>query len=161
MALVIEDGTGRIDADSFVSVADADIYHSGRGNTAWASLTSDVKEQRLRNAASYLSFSWSYGGSLYNLDQALAFPRLINGVKYDVSGAPARVKQAQMELALQASLTGASAVGTAQVIRQKVDVIETEYAEGVVSTSERYPYVTNLLVPYLDGGPGQLKMVRA
>ena len=50
MSLVVEDGTGKADAESYISVADADTYHSNRGNTDWAALTTTEKEQLLRGA---------------------------------------------------------------------------------------------------------------
>ena len=46
MAIVTEDGTGKADAESYISVADASTYHAARGNTEWADvvelLTLDV-----------------------------------------------------------------------------------------------------------------------
>ena len=53
MTLVIEDGTGKSNAESYISVADADTYHSNRGNTDWAALTTAEKERLLRIATDY------------------------------------------------------------------------------------------------------------
>jgi hypothetical protein len=44
MALIVEDGTGLANAESYVSVADATTYHANIGNTAWA-----VYRQSLRD----------------------------------------------------------------------------------------------------------------
>ena len=38
MSIVTEDGSGRADAETFISVADASAYHADRGNAAWAAL---------------------------------------------------------------------------------------------------------------------------
>ena len=36
MALIVEDGTAKSDAESFISGTDADTYFSKRGNATWA-----------------------------------------------------------------------------------------------------------------------------
>jgi hypothetical protein len=41
MALIVEDGTGKADAQSYVDVAGADAYHAARGNAAWATSTAE------------------------------------------------------------------------------------------------------------------------
>ena len=51
--MVVEDGTGLSNADSFVSVAYADTYFSTRGVSAWASLTN--KEALLIKATDYIT----------------------------------------------------------------------------------------------------------
>ena len=38
MALIVEDGTGLANAESYVSVADATTYHTNYGNTAWTAI---------------------------------------------------------------------------------------------------------------------------
>ena len=45
MALVVEDGTGLPDAESYVSVADCKSYLDARGRTAWGQLTEPEQEQ--------------------------------------------------------------------------------------------------------------------
>jgi hypothetical protein len=44
MTLIVETGQGLPDAESFISVADADTYFTARGNAVWAALTDDAKE---------------------------------------------------------------------------------------------------------------------
>jgi hypothetical protein len=54
MALITETGAGLANAESLISVADADTYHSGVGNTDWAALSVTDKEQALRRATQYM-----------------------------------------------------------------------------------------------------------
>lgn len=75
MALVVEDGTGKVDADSYVSVADADTYHAARGHTDWVAATSDNRSIALRVATDYLDSAYEFKGVRSNDIQALEWPR--------------------------------------------------------------------------------------
>src|SRR6266850_1608568 len=120
MALVVEDGTGLAAAESYASVAEADQYHSDRGNAAWAPLATAAKEQALRKATEYMVqvYRQRWASFRTTFVQALDWPRawvpLIDApgpygrwtayVPYNV--VPAEVKRACSELAL-VSLAGA------------------------------------------------------
>ena len=54
MALIVEDGTGVSGAESYISVVDADDYHTNHGNTSWGSADTTAKEIALRKASEYL-----------------------------------------------------------------------------------------------------------
>lgn len=43
MSIITEDGTGRADAESFITLADATTYHSDRGNASKADLLAQAK----------------------------------------------------------------------------------------------------------------------
>jgi len=106
MTLEVEDGTGLDDAESYVSVAEADAYFTALGNDNWTGSTS-VKEAALRKATEYLDATYNWRGLIFSVEQTLGWPR--TGV-YDREGrdlaesVPLRVKKATYELAL-ASLT--------------------------------------------------------
>jgi hypothetical protein len=53
VTLVVEDGTGKPDANSYASINTADTYHSDRGNVAWAAATGD-KSAALIRATQYI-----------------------------------------------------------------------------------------------------------
>jgi hypothetical protein len=79
MALIVEDGTGLANAESYVSVAAATTYHANVGNTAWAAITSDTtKEQLLRKATDYMvaQYRLQYAGCRRYSTQSLDWPRL-------------------------------------------------------------------------------------
>lgn len=103
MALVVEDGTGKSNADSFVSLADFKTYCDNRGYDYSASSDS-VMEQKLRLASDYISSKWKYKGTRYLAGQSLEFPRtgLYDDSSYVVSGVPLRVRNAACELAFTA-----------------------------------------------------------
>lgn len=104
MAITVEDGTGKADAQSYLSVADANSYFSTRGVTAWAGVDS-VKEAALIAATEYIDIRWGklLKGELEFPDvQALLFPR--TGI-YDeqgrlMDGVPVRLKRATAEYAV-------------------------------------------------------------
>lgn len=110
MALVVEDGTGLINAEAYISVADADTYHINyTGSSSWTTSTptTAVKERTLRRAALALDgenvLRWK--GHRQSKGQALDWPR--NNVK-DSSGffidsnvIPEDLRRANAELALR------------------------------------------------------------
>jgi hypothetical protein len=76
MALTVEDGTGLADADSYLSEANADSYHSARGNTTWAAATSPNKEIALRLATEYIDQRFTFKGVKKTTTQSLQWPRI-------------------------------------------------------------------------------------
>lgn len=105
MTLIVEDGSGLENADSFASVATADEYHAGYGNpTAWSSSTTEQKEVALRSASDYLNEQYRYRGVRANRDQAMAWPRYgaVDDDGYTIDGdvVPPQIVDATCELAL-------------------------------------------------------------
>lgn len=151
MALVIEDGSGRADAESYVGVSDCDAYHAARGNAAWTG-EDDVKEAALREATAFVEDSYRglWRGVRAKWGQALAWPRFgvvdQDGFQIASDQVPALLKSAVCEAALraiQADLTPDLDRG-GQVKRQKVDVIETEYKDDAPA-GRTYPEIENKL----------------
>lgn len=54
MSLIVEDGTGLADAQSYVSAVDADAYFLARANSVWAAATPEAKEAALVRATQAL-----------------------------------------------------------------------------------------------------------
>lgn len=78
MALIVEDGTGKPDAESYVSEADADTYHTNHENpTTWSDAVTATKENALRIAARYLDAKYNgrWKGIKIGQVQRLSFPR--------------------------------------------------------------------------------------
>ena len=103
MPLVVEDGTGRADAESYLTVAEFKGYCDGRG-MSYAGNSDAVIEQKLRIAAGYIDTVERYKGSRLRSAQSLEFPRdgLTDWGGLEVTGVPGRVKQACAELAFKA-----------------------------------------------------------
>lgn len=130
MALIVEDGTGLEDAQSYVSLTDATTRMDLLG------LTGTLTESALYIAFQYVNAK-CYEGTPTNPLQSGAFPRSslwINGAKYPSDKIPQDVIDAQIIVATQ-SLT-MSLWGTdngRSIKRNKVDVIEQEFFEGATS----------------------------
>lgn len=113
MALNVETGSGSAIADSYVTVAEATLYHANRGNAAWAALASDtLREQALRKATDYLTQNYRgrwKGIKTFPSVQALDWPRY-NVIRDDDDNLniylgsetiPIELKNAACELALR------------------------------------------------------------
>jgi hypothetical protein len=148
MALIVEDGTGLEDANSYVSLDEADQYHSDRNNTAWLSLTEQEKTGRLINAAAYMG-GFSFKGLRLNPEQGLSFPRYYPPEDKPESAAiPRKVKSCQCEMALQTSLLAPS---DGRVISEEriEGAIDTKYDTSRAYAQPVYPAINLYLGPYL------------
>lgn len=158
MAFIVEDGTVIEGANSYVTVAYADAYHSDRGNSTWNG-DDAAKQSALIRATDYLQqvYNGRWVGWMVDDDQPLDWPRTYNRpsypwVDYDISGEiPDRIKQAVCILALDTLHNGSLNPDLARAVkREKVDVIEVEYMDNAAERVKR-PSVDGLVKPYLQG----------
>lgn len=171
MTLEVEDGTGKANAESYISVADADTYHAGRGNTSWTGLTEPQKEQRLRIATDYMVevYRTRWAGLRVSTAQALDWPRY-DVPRRDAGGfpdyyphdqVPDAVKRACAELAARATPGTSLAADVAPLAtRVKVGPIEKEYDAAARQTTW-YRAVDGLLAPFLATTGASIGVVRA
>ena len=163
MSIIVEDGTGKVDAESYATVTYANTYHFSRGNSDWAALTVSVKEQLLRKSTDYMlqKYRSLWSGlrvnDLTSNAQALDWPRdsvYIDGnALVSNSIVPAEVQKACCELALKANSASLLSDGGRITTKEVVDVLEVEYADnGAGSNVVKYSSVDNLLDPYLVNG---------
>lgn len=142
MALVIENGQGLSNTESYVDVDYVDAYFLKRGITEWAGLTN--REQLIVRAMDYIENNYTYQGTKLVSTQALQFPRLINGeILY-----PIALKNAVCELALKSNEEDLLADTDKTTIREKVGTLEVEYDPNQ-DNIKSYNYVNKLLAPYL------------
>lgn len=133
MALIIEDGTGKPNANSFCSVAFADEYHALRGNVAWTSIVEvATKEQLLVKATDYAEgiYALAWPGRVAGKLQALSWPRIgatARGFPIDSISIPNALAEATAELALIAKTTPLIPNVTRGKKRVKVGTLEVEY----------------------------------
>jgi hypothetical protein len=150
--IIIEDGSGKSDAQSYVDTTFVNAYFTLRG------ITYVSTDSHIINAMDYIEsvYGQSFIGEKYTDTQSLSFPRLIEGVNtYPIS-----VKNAVCELAYKAS-NGILMQDTEQrTIREKVGSIEVQYSE-YADQQKQYSMVYQILSPYLSGSSVSHKVSRA
>ena len=128
MALIIEDGTGKTNSDSYASEAELAAYALKRGVTIDGTDT-----QLLIKAMDYLE-QQNFKGTKGTKEQALQWPRfdvIIDSYWIDTDEIPLLLKEAQMEYALSIdSGTDPSETIGRTVKKEKVSSIEVEYMDG-------------------------------
>ena len=147
--IVIEDGTGKTNSNSYISAVDFETYASDRGITL--SGDSDVL---LIQAMDYIE-QQPFKGYKGNEDQALQWPRdavVIDGYSVDSDSIPQLLKDALCEQAI--GIDGGNnplAVEERSTKKEKVGDIEVEYMDG----ARNKPYLAaaeNKLTKLLNAG---------
>lgn len=151
MPLIVENGTGLEDADSYITLVAFQTFCENRGYNVDA-YDDDVQEQKLRAATMYIDTIFRYKGSRTKAAQALEFPRndCLDWSSLPVVGIPKRVKDACAELAFKAlseDLYQDQDRG-GKVISESVGPISTTYAEDA-PTGKVWQLAHNLLQPYV------------
>lgn len=152
MALVLEDGTGKTNANAYSSVADVDTYLAdyARNDVAWTGATATEKETYIIEGTQTLNLFW--GGALLGRKgayaQALEFPRINmqdrDGYAVPTNVVPNIIKQATAELAFRhACLGGAdSTTGDTSKIIADIDdggqLVKESVAVGSIKISEEF-----------------------
>ena len=163
MALIVEDGSAKTDAESYISLADADTYHTSfTGSTNWSGASDPAKEIALRKATLYLDLQYNgrWLGSRYTENQALAWPRMnvadVDGYLYEVTEIPVALKRATAEAALRVvigdDLLGViTSPGAVQEESVKVGpVTETIKYVGGKPNSNVYPKIEAMIKHLID-----------
>ena len=183
---------GAADANTFATLAEATLYLSARLNaTAFTGASADDQNTALLEACRELSNLGVWKGRRVNTTQALSWPRdyvpdpddpdneglLVSGyddleapfstiVYYLTTIVPGRVKEAQIELALEFLRAGTSDVAgldpDTNIASSVTDVLETvlvgqsQRATGLV----RYPRVMARIAALLEPGKTGLTLMR-
>lgn len=168
MAFVPETGAGLSNSNSYASVAQADSYYADRGNAQWDALSTTEKQQALIKGTDFLEATYrsSWKGYRVTSTQALSWPRaevVADTFPIPANIVPLPVVYACAELALRSTTAELLADQGQTVKREKVDVLEVEYADYSDPT-ERYPAVNRILLPFLlsssGGGFTQVRVTR-
>lgn len=155
--LIVEDGTGVADANSFVTEDQIVAYAAARGVTLANATDADKDAVAVLGiqAMDYLN-SLAWKGTKTYPDSLVPFPRTgLTG--YTDTQIPAAIKQAQMQLAVIANsgvVLVPSIVGGSFIKREKIGPIETEYSESVYVSDNGLPLlpgIAALLNPFLIG----------
>lgn len=109
MTITINADLGSSTANAYGLMADVDAYHTSRGNSYWASVSTEPKKACVIRATDYIDkrFRAKFRGSRQNFDQALAFPRIgaRDNDNYSLDNMiPAQLFKAMCEYALRAAM---------------------------------------------------------
>lgn len=177
MALIVEDGTGLPNANSFVTVADVTEYiakYTVSGvNTVWDALDTAGKERHIQLATQHLVIKYDgrWKGTISTNTQALPWPRAGacdgENLLIDNNKVPQEVKDASAELVLRILSSGEllpdSTVATAAIQSTAVRVgpiaKTVVYASGGASQTTYYRKVAFLLRNLLVAG-GRPTLIR-
>ena len=158
MAFVLENGTGKATANSYVSLADADSYVSDyiRNSSTWTSLSDAVKKGYLVEATQSIDLIWGerFIGMKLTQTQALGWPR---NVGYDSDGfsvgsdeVPSRVAHATVEMAWRhlnddgPSTTTGDSTGIIADVGSGNNINEEIAKVGSVTSEKKYSGTKNM-----------------
>ena len=158
VTLIVEDGTGLPNANTYITVEYARQYGHDRGiDLGEAHLIA----QNLVLAADYISTKGPFKGKVLSLDQSLDFPRSglqVHGEQF--TGVPQKVKNAQAQLLLDIKESGALLTSNRQFALKKrqLEGLVQEWAVG--SYAQYKPGATHvlfdsLMADYLRNVSGQ------
>lgn len=166
MALVIDATIGGANSNSYVSLAEAETYFSGRLNAdAWNNAaTDDIKNRALAMATQRIDFE-SFIGSRVTSTQALKWPRTdlpyFDGVTYSSAEIPTDIKKATYELALyMLSKDMSAADGNDAYDSIKVGPINIDFADSQPSNNKLPPFVMRLLDQFKEYSLGIISVSR-
>lgn len=137
ITLVIEDGSGVLNANVYSDVTYVDNYHSDRGHASWASFDAEKKKSCMIRATDYVEkrFGLRYRGRRLSRDQGLQWPRADayddSGYLFSSSSAiPKQLKMAIAEYSLRAGLMGELAPDPIPLVpRQDLSVVSPTLPE--------------------------------
>ena len=131
--LIIEDGSGVANANSYVTDAEYTAYALARGKTIGADAT--AREIELILSMDYIEgFRNQFKGRKVDFDQSLQWPRnavYIDGFLVDFDSIPQELKSAQMEAGIVSNESDLLKTGNFQnVSKERLGEIEVEYFSG-------------------------------
>lgn len=108
--LIVEDGSGLENSNSYVSLQEADDYWELRNDSSWAALSDEDKTKGVVQASQYLDYFYKWIGDRYSSVQAMTWPRVVffdaDARAMYANEIPKRIKDAACELAREAALNG-------------------------------------------------------
>lgn len=161
MAVTIDATTGGANANSYVTLAEADIYFATRLNsTTFTSTNEDNRSIALIMATQRIDFE-AFVGDRASSTQALAFPRsnldLVDGIQYESTEIPPHVKKATYELALYMLDTDMSAANSNDAYNSvSIGPLNVSFTDNQPSNNTLPPYVKALLCPFSELNLGVL-----
>jgi hypothetical protein len=152
MAIIVEDGTGVDNANSYVSVADYKAYAAERGTVI--TVSDAVLEQYIVLSMDYLE-TFDFIGLKLNRDQALQWPRynvIIDGYAIETNSIPKELKAGLNEI-ITSFNSNIDPQANVERLQEEVSVgpISVKYSEGG-SSQTIVPKINTSLKKLIRGG---------
>lgn len=170
MDFVVEDGTGKPDATSYVDLSYANSYLGIFPDTSkWAALSDEQKQNALMRASDLLDHYFIWEGQKTHGEQGLGWPRIgaddCDGTIIGTDVIPDDLKRATCEYAgvVSQSNTISNPVSALGITDIKVDVIELSFDKNVVKYTVPNEIINRLkcLGEYSDAaGSGGIKFAK-
>ena len=162
IALVVENGTGLPDANSYCDLDFAIEYCTMKGYTDWLKLSENQQKIFIIRGTEFVDNFYTWKGIRHKQSQSMAFPRddIYDDDRYPVDGIPDKLKKACIEAAfLNASSSANTLFSTkdenGKVKKQKVDTLEVEYfnaeQSGLSAADVDYKTIYDILNKLLKG----------
>ena len=154
MILVIETGQGLADANSYIDIADVEKYLPSSTMTKFNELSLEERIDRIIIASLFIDTSFNWIGRQKTLEQGLCWPRVnawYQGYKIPDDFIPTQIKKAvimALELLMEFGLGVFQQSGDAQIKKEKLGPMETEYFEALkveYINSSSYSAINNIL----------------
>lgn len=138
MAFIVEDGTGKQDANAYCDVAFVDAYFADAGgNATWTAADNTAKQAAIVKASRYIDqrFARQFRGLQAWEYQSLQWPRIVveSNWRYDLSDMPLELKRACAEYAVR-SLAAPLVTDPAE----SQEIIEKSVKAGPVEKRTKY-----------------------
>lgn len=151
--LIVEDGSGISDSNSYCDLDFALEYCVNHGYTSWIDMTEDEQKVYLIKGTSFVDNFYEWKGYKRTSVQSLEFPRngLIDNNKTEILGIPNNLKKAVIEAAFinlssEVDNLFVSRDENGAIKRQKVDELEVEYFGESEATETEAEYKTTYQV---------------
>lgn len=158
--LIVEDGSGISDSNSYCDLDFALEYCVNHGYTSWVDMTEDEQKVYLIKGTSFVDNFYEWKGYKRTSVQSLEFPRngLIDNNRTEILGIPNNLKKAVIEAAFinlssEVDNLFVSRDENGAIKRQKVDELEVEYfgESEVTETEAEYKTTYQVLNKLLKG----------
>ena len=160
MAFTVETGSIVANANSYVSIADANTYFTDRGSpTEWDSAYESDRKAALIYATTWLDQNISWYSSIQDLDQTLGWPRINffdrEGRTIGGTGViPVPIKNATCELALQWLREDFTSSVNEGIKSESIGNTSITYATS--RTNKNYTFIKSTLKDYGSTGYGNV-----
>lgn len=151
--LIVEDGSGISDSNSYCDLDFALEYCVNHGYTSWIDMTEDEQKVYLIKGTSFVDNFYEWKGYKRTSVQSLEFPRngLIDNNRTEILGIPNNLKKAVIEAAFinlssEVDNLFVSRDENGAIKRQKVDELEVEYFGESEATETEAEYKTTYQV---------------